>query len=233
MRRFLFAAACLLAAPAAAQPAPKLTVEISVDGLSSQLLIEYRPLLSGGLARIDVGELPATAGRNIVVAGSEASAKSLGGSPSQRWYWSGDRFASDLGGSAPKSIAAANTAIAREIATAQPALDPPPDCLTKAARAGGFARAAGDAAAFRQSPEGDGATLAVSAALVRELGLGRGAQPDRLAIGLTASGDIARKYGAGSQEMCLEVHSLDRDLGDFLAQLDAWKIPYQAILKTH
>ncbi len=53
MRRLLLAAAAIFAAPAAAQPAPpKLIVAISVDQLASDLWQAYRPLFTGGLARL-------------------------------------------------------------------------------------------------------------------------------------------------------------------------------------
>jgi hypothetical protein len=70
----------------------------------------------------------------------------------------------------------------------------------------------------------------VSAALVRELALGRAEQPDALLIGLSAPGEIARKYGSDGQEMCLELLALDRDLGDFLSRLDGWGLTYTVTL---
>jgi arylsulfatase A-like enzyme len=96
--------------------------------------------------------------------------------------------------------------------------------------AGTFARAAGDARAFRASPESDAAVLALSAALVRELGLGRSATPDVLAIGLSATDYVGHTYGTGGQEMCLQLLSLDRDLGDFLGRLDSWGLDYEVVV---
>jgi predicted AlkP superfamily pyrophosphatase or phosphodiesterase len=53
MRSLLLAAAALIATPAAAQTTPpKLIVAISVDQLSSDLWEQYRPLFTGGLARL-------------------------------------------------------------------------------------------------------------------------------------------------------------------------------------
>jgi predicted AlkP superfamily pyrophosphatase or phosphodiesterase len=53
-RKRLLLAAALVATPAAAQPtaSPKLVVAISVDQLSSELWEQYRPLFTGGLARL-------------------------------------------------------------------------------------------------------------------------------------------------------------------------------------
>jgi predicted AlkP superfamily pyrophosphatase or phosphodiesterase len=96
--------------------------------------------------------------------------------------------------------------------------------------AGTFARAAGDARAFRASPESDAAVLALSAALVRELGLGRSSAPDVLAIGLSATDYVGHTYGTGGQEMCLQLLSLDRDLGDFLGRLDSWNLDYEVVV---
>jgi hypothetical protein len=237
----LFAAALLASPPLPAPPhpqapvvAPRLAIQISVEGLSPQLLEEYRPLLGGGLAKVADSEgTTAANGRSVVVAGSKAAALGFAAAPDQRWYWGGSGYVGDLKSPAPASIAIANAAIANEIASAQPALVPPPACLAKADQANWFARGAGDVAAFQDSPEGDGATLAVSAALVRELGLGRGPAMDELAVGLAAPGGVAAKFGVDGQAMCLALFSLDRDLGDFLSQLDSWGIPYKATLIQH
>jgi hypothetical protein len=162
----------------------------------------------------------------------------------QRWYWDGKgAFVTDLTGkSVPLSLAAVNAAVGREIATGQQALVPPPFCAARATSItlpnhapvgdGAFARAAGDSAGFRTSPEADGAALALAAALVREMGLGKGAGPDLLTIGLSATDYIGHAYGPGGQEMCLNLFSLDRDLGDFLARLDSWGIDYGVVLSA-
>ena len=71
--------------------------------------------------------------------------------------------------------------------------------------AGRFARAAGDAGAFRASPEFDGDTLALAAGLVDEMQLGRGADPDLLAIGLSATDYVGHTYGTEGEEMCLQL----------------------------
>ncbi len=181
------------------------------------------------------------ASRVVAVAGKDRAAVMLGGhSPDQLWYWGGKGFETDLKGPVPASIAPVNAAIAAEISQAQPALDPPPFCSARAqpiaiaghvpVGAGAFARPAGDAGAFHDSPEFDGATLALSASLIRELGLGRGSAPDILAIGLSATDYVGHDYGSGGQEMCLQLLSLDRDLGDFFAQLDSWGVDYAVAL---
>src|SRR6185295_4182806 len=120
-----------------------------------------------------------------------------GRSADQRWYWDHAGFITDLSAAQPKSVAAMNGAIARMVAAPAPALTPPPFCAARAqpiaipehattVGAGAFGRAAGDASAFRTSPEEDASVLALSAALVRELGLGKRGATDLLTVGLAA-----------------------------------------------
>ena len=80
---------------------------------------------------------------------------------------------------------------------------------------GRFARAAGDHDAFNDSPEYDGAVLALAASLIGEMKLGRGPSPDLLSVGLSATDYVGHHFGTEGQEMCLQLLSLDRDLGDF------------------
>ena len=86
--------------------------------------------------------------------------------------------------------------------------------------AGAFARKAGDQAGFRASPELDGDTLALAAALVDSMQLGHRADPDLLAISLSATDYVGHTYGTQGEEMCLNLTELDRELGDFLQVLD-------------
>src|SRR5205085_7083593 len=95
---------------------------------------------------------------------------------------------------------------------------------------GRLARAAGDSAGFRASPDFDGTVLAAAAGLIQELYLGAHPSPDLISIGLAATDYVGHTYGTGGQEMCLQLLSLDRDLGDFLALLDRWKVNYAIAL---
>ena len=323
-----FMLATLSTTAATAQPArpPKLVIAISVDQYSADLFDEYRPRLTGGLARLATGSayrngyqpmnatetcpghstiltgaLPSRSGiiannwfdlnqarsdkgvycaedervagsssskytvspvhlkvptlgelmkkanpasRSVAVAGKDRAAVMMSGQrPDQRWYWDGKRFATDLRTAAPPpvSVLAANQAVAALIASPGPALSPPADCLAKAQNIavgdgklsvgnGRFARAAGDAKAFRASPAFDGLTLALAARLIGELNLGKGAASDIIAIGLSATDYVGHTYGSGGAEMCLQLHSLDRDLGDFLGLLDRSGIDYAVVL---
>jgi len=181
------------------------------------------------------------ASRVVAVAGKDRSAVMMSGhSADQLWYWDGKAFATDLQSRVPQSVGQVNAIVAQMIAQPFTALVPPPLCSAKAqlipvpdhapVGAGTFDRAAGDARAFRASPESDAAVLALSAALVRELGLGRGSVPDVLAIGLSATDYVGHTYGTGGQEMCLQLLSLDRDLGDFLGRLDSWNLDYEVVV---
>ncbi len=183
------------------------------------------------------------ASRTVAVAGKDRAAVMMTGQkPDQRWYWNGKTFATDLAGVAvPQSVVSARTAVASLVAQPQTGLEPPALCSAKATPvpvggggqpvgAGRFARAAGDLTLFRASPEFDGATLALAAGLVREMKLGKGAAPDLIAVGLSATDYVGHRYGTEGQEMCLQMLSLDRDLGDFLAFLDREVGDYAVVL---
>jgi predicted AlkP superfamily pyrophosphatase or phosphodiesterase len=179
---------------------------------------------------------------SVALAGKDRAAIMMGGhTPDQRWYWKGNRFTTDLKSArVPASVPATNAAVAREIATAQPPLEPPPVCAAKATPvampdghtvgSGRFARAAGNRADFKASPELDAAVLALAASLIREMGLGSDEAPDVLAVGLSATDYIGHRYGPGGQEMCLQLLSLDRDLGDFFRLLDTSGVDYAVAL---
>jgi len=179
---------------------------------------------------------------NVAVAGKDRAAVMMGGrNVDQRWYWDGKKFTSDLKSAGmPATIAKANTAVAASLAAAREPLTLPPSCQAKATPyavtpqltvgAGRFARAAGDVRAFRMSPEYDAAVLAIAAGLVQELRLGRDAAPDVLSVGLSATDYVGHGFGSGGAEMCLQLLSLDRDLGSFLNVLDAEGIDYSVVL---
>jgi predicted AlkP superfamily pyrophosphatase or phosphodiesterase len=179
--------------------------------------------------------------QNVAVAGKDRSAVMMSGhAADQRWYWSSDRFVTDLSGrQVPQVVAPVNAAVQASLAAGQPALAPPPFCAgrartfqvgSKTVGNGAFARAAGDKEAFRASPNLDGATLALAAGLVQELRLGNDGAPDILSIGLAGTDVIGHRFGPGGQEMCLQLLALDRSLGDFFAQLDRWGVYYNVVL---
>lgn len=241
----------LLSSPVAAQepPPPKLLVVISVDQLSGNLFDELRPQFSGGLARIasgaffqngssstpeqSLGELMKAhrpTSRIVAVSGEAAADPISGKNPDQHWFWAGTRFKSDLNNARiPSVVPKVNAAIAQALARPRPSLEAPIFCQSRPHK-NELARAAGDAAALSASPELDGDTLALSAGLVDEMQLGRRADPDLISIGLSGPLNVARSYGAGSEEMCLELTELDREIGDFLSLLDSRGIDYAVAL---
>jgi hypothetical protein len=180
--------------------------------------------------------------RNVAVAGKDRAAVMMSGhDPDERWYWGGKQFVTDLSSApVPPSVPVLNGRIAQSVAAASPALVPPPFCQSKArpiklsnaetVGAGAFARAASDYDAFRASPDLDGATLAIAAGLIQDMGLGRGQTPDILSIGLSATDYIGHAYGSEGEEMCLNMFSLDRELGDFLIALDRMQLNYAVVL---
>ncbi len=181
--------------------------------------------------------------RNVAVAGKDRSAVMMSGhNADQRWYWDGKSFVTDLKGIAmPRSVAAARIAVANAIAQDRPALELPGLCQSKAKaiplEGGGgpvgthaFARKAGDVRNFRASPEFDGATLALAASLIEEMQLGRASATDVISISLAGTDVIGHSYGTEGAEMCLQLFSLDRDLGDFFRLLDGKGIDYLVVL---
>lgn len=180
--------------------------------------------------------------RNVAVAGKDRAAVMMSGHRvDQRWFWGGSSFVSDLNSSQPPAVVAkVNEQVAKQIATAQPELSAPGYCTAKAKPVSlgdglsvgtkAFARAAGDAGAYKNSPEADGAVLALAAGLIQDMKLGRGEAPDLLSIGLSSTDYVGHSYGSGGLEMCLSLTSLDRDLGDFLRFLDSTGVDYALVL---
>jgi len=60
--------------------------------------------------------------------------------------------------------------------------------------------------------------------------LGRGSATDLLAISLAGTDYVGHSYGTEGAEMCLQLFSLDRDLGDFFGLLDRSGVDYAVVL---
>jgi predicted AlkP superfamily pyrophosphatase or phosphodiesterase len=181
--------------------------------------------------------------RNVAVSGKDRAAVMMTGhNADQRWYWDGKTVSTDLQGAAvPQVVPKFKAALAAALAERRPPLEAPPFCQAKArlvpiegggkpVGSGQLARAAGDLNAFRASPEIDGDTLALAAGLVDEMQLGRRADPDLLAISLSATDYVGHSYGTEGEEMCLQMLELDREIGDFLALLDGRGLSYTVVL---
>lgn len=181
---------------------------------------------------------PAT--RVVSVSAKDRAAVIMGGKTAdQTWWWGGKGFVSYTGTAEAPVVTRTNAAITAQIGKAQPALALPDYCtprdvaVTAGSRTvgtGRFAREAGDARAFRASPEMDGATLALAAAFFEDMKLGRGAATDVLIVGASATDYVGHGYGTEGTEMCLQLTSLDRDLGAFFDVLDRSGVDYQVVL---
>jgi predicted AlkP superfamily pyrophosphatase or phosphodiesterase len=183
------------------------------------------------------------ASRNVAVAGKDRAAIMMSGHRAdQRWYWDGkSTFVSDNKAAAvPASVAAFRTALATSLAQPREALVPPAFCagkdksyvLSPSLTVGNnrFARGADDFRNFRISPDFDGAVLALSAALIGEMKLGKGGATDILSVGLSATDYVGHAYGSGGMEMCLQIAALDQQLGRFLETLDRQGLDYAVVL---
>ena len=181
--------------------------------------------------------------RNVAVSGKDRAGVMMGGHHvDQRWYWSRNGFVTDQEGvEPPRSVALASQAALALIARPQPPLELPEYCAAKsrmvALEGGGdpvgngqLSRDANDFSKFQQSPAYDAAVLALAASLVNEMGLGQGEATDLLSVGLSATDYVGHRYGPGGAEMCLQLHAIDRELGDFFQFLDSKGIDYQVVL---
>jgi len=179
--------------------------------------------------------------RNVAIAGKDRAAVMMGGhNVDQRWYWDGKVWSTDTGKAPPRTIAALNQLFTARLAQPSEPLVPPAVCTGRAkpytvapgltVGNGSLQRGAGDLRFVRAHPDFDGAVLAGAAALVGELGLGKGPAADVLSVGLSATDYVGHAYGNGGQEMCLQVLSLDRELGDFLTRMDQTGVDYAVVL---
>src|SRR5437764_13070452 len=214
----------------------------SVPGTSSiAYKVSPKHLLVPTLGELMKARWPAS--RTVAVSGKDRAAVMMSGErPDQRWYWNGKTFDTDLSGVAvPKVVPKFQSALAAALAQPRPPLEGPPYCQAKArvvpiegggkpVGSGQLARAAGDLNAFRASPEIDGATLALAAGLVDEMQLGRRADPDLLAISLSATDYVGHTYGTEGEEMCLQLLEIDREIGDSMKLLDSRGINYAVVL---
>ncbi len=178
--------------------------------------------------------------RIVSVAGKDRAALMMGGnSVDQLWYWTGKAFEGSAIGAPAAALARTNAAVKAEIAKPAPPMALSPFCATRARAipigngtlgTGRFERKADDARAFRGSPAMDRATVALASDIAAEMKLGRGPQTDVLIVGASGTDIVGHGYGTGGSEMCIQLESLDADLGRMFAKLDAAKIDYAVVL---
>lgn len=180
------------------------------------------------------------AARVVSVAGKDRAALMMGGRRAdQLWWWSGKGFATLKGRAADPVVDRVNAAVSQRLSAAQQPMELPSLCARedypvavgdRTVGTGRFARQGGDERAFRASPELDASVFALAAALRQEMKLGEGGQTDLLIVGASATDYVGHSYGTEGAEMCLQLMSLDRDMGDFFDQLDAAGIDYAVVL---
>ena len=186
------------------------------------------------------------AARVVAVSGKDRSTLMLtGGVGDQLWFLRPTDYArfetlKDRADPPPAAVAEVNSRIDAALAADAPAQPLTPLCQSRAVNvpigAGQsvgdktFARAKGDKRGFRNSPEADAATLDLATRLFEELRLGRGPATDLLAVSLSGTDFIGHTYGTSGAEMCIQLTTLDQQLGRFFATLDASGVDYVVAL---
>jgi predicted AlkP superfamily pyrophosphatase or phosphodiesterase len=86
------------------------------------------------------------------------------------------------------------------------------------------------AARVMMSPLLDELTATGASELVRQLDLGRGPDPDLLAVSFSGTDYIGHHFGTRGPEMCEQMYRLDAAIGRLLTELDRRHIDYIAVL---
>ena len=181
------------------------------------------------------------ASRVVSIAGKDRAAIMMGGrAANELWWLSPAGLSSYRGTPQSPTVARISTALVAALGRARAAMPLPDQCANRnvavtladgrTVGTGRFARAAGDMRAFAASPEADGAVLAAAATMRSAMRLGQGEATDLLILGLSATDYVGHAFGTGGTEMCIQMLSLDRQLGEFFAQLDATGIDYAVML---
>jgi len=179
--------------------------------------------------------------RVVAVAGKDRSAVMMGGhAADQTWYWGGRSFVTfkDRTGPEPATVAAVNARLPALLAKAT--TDPTPAaCRSKAVAievAPGVSvgvianRKAEDFRSFRAAQAFDQLTADLAIGLISEMGLGKTASTDLIAIGLSATDYVGHAFGVEGGEMCAQIANLDNAIGRILDGLDKTGVPYVVVL---
>ena len=195
-------------------------------------------------------KMASPASRVVSVAGKDRAAIMMGGhNTDQIWFLRPTDYAkfetlSDHPGAAPAAVTRANATIDAALTRPVKPMALSPLCATRSRAVaisptktvgdGRFARPARpDKTAerlFRASPESDAVTLSLASDLIDEMKLGRGAATDLIAVGVSATDVVGHSYGTEGSEMCIQLTTLDTNLGKFFARLDKAKIDYAVVL---
>ena len=183
--------------------------------------------------------------RNVAVSGKDRAALMMGGHKTDAVYWwKGKGFVTLDGRTPERAVVEENAELAGLSANGVPGYALPADCaaMDRPVSAGAATVGTGRLAVaagidekgldkrFRGTPRIDRAVLDLATRLVDADKLGRGPTPDMLAISLSATDYIGHAYGTQGAEMCIQMHELDKALGDFLAALDARGLDYAVVL---
>lgn len=179
--------------------------------------------------------------RAISVAGKDRAAIMMGGKDAdQTWWWGSSGFTSYKGTTVTPLVERVTAGVKMMLGQDRPPMDLPEICRshdraiqvspTVSVGAGRFARKANDMRAFRASPEYDAAVLALASSLIDDQRLGTGNTTDLISIGLSATDYVGHTYGTRGTESCLQVMTLDRELGAFFERLDRAGIDYMVAL---
>ncbi len=179
--------------------------------------------------------------RVVSVAGKDRAAVMMGGHKvDELWWWSGKAFESYAGRDMPGAVTRANASAASQIADGAAAMPLPEFCAghSRAIAIGGgknvgdgrFARDSDDARGWRAAPHFDKTVINLAGELAIDMGLGKGASTDVLAIGASATDYVGHTYGTSGSEMCIQLMMLDQYLGGLFARLDNAGVDYAAVL---
>jgi predicted AlkP superfamily pyrophosphatase or phosphodiesterase len=184
------------------------------------------------------------ASRVVAVAGKDRAAIMMGGHRTDAIWFLNARDTASFETLAGRSTSApatrANAAIASALGKPMPAMPLSPLCAarsravaispSKSVGDGRFSRKAGEKILFRASPEADAATIALASDLITDMKLGKGPATDLIAIGASATDFVGHAFGTGGSEMCIQLMTLDVQLGTLFKRLDAAKIDYAVAL---
>ncbi len=201
--------------------------------ISSQFL--KVPTLGDRLKAID----PRT--KVLAVSGKDRAAVMMGGHKADlTLWWNGKEFGTyaDKAPFVPASIAPINVrataAVAKPVTIALPkhcqSLSRPLAVSSKLTVGTLLPRTAGDASAWRGTPEFDAMTMDVALAAMKSMQLGQGPATDVLAVSLSGPDYVGHAFGTSGAETCTQIAAVDQQLGRLMTALDATKIPYAIVL---
>ena len=178
--------------------------------------------------------------RVVAVAGKDRAAVMMGGHQiDDVWFWGGKSFVTltDHDRPEPSIVASVNKKLPDMLAKRQSPLLAD-ICRSRAAQipvadktVGGLHdREPGDYTGFRTSLDFDRLVTDIAIGMIKERNLGKGPAPDVLAIGLSATDYVGHAFGTEGAEMCMQIFSVDQNVGRILKALDDNHVSYAVVL---